>query len=71
MYPESRKSDKWFVYPLGCVVFVGIFYFGLSRLLGISGGVSLAISIPAGIIVFFVFAMIAENWESGGWDNSG
>ena len=71
MYPESRKSDKWFVYPLGCVVFVGIFYFGLSRLFGIPTGISLAISIPAGVVVFFVFAMIAENWESGGWDSGG
>jgi hypothetical protein len=71
VYPESGKSDKWLVYPLGCLIFVGILYFGLSRLFGISAGVALALSIPGGVVGFFVFAIIAEDWESGGWDSGG
>jgi hypothetical protein len=71
MYPGSRRGDKWLVYPLGCVVFAGILYFTISRFLGLSTGVSLAISIPVGVAGFFVFAMIAENFKSGGWDDGG
>jgi hypothetical protein len=71
MYPESRKTDKWLVYPLGCVVFAGIAFFALWKLLGLSAGVSVAVSIPAGTLGFFVFAMVAENWQSGGWDSGG
>ncbi len=68
MYPESPKKDRWLVYLLGSVVFVGIFYFVLSRFFGVSAGISLAISVPAGVVAFVVFALVAENWESGGWD---
>jgi hypothetical protein len=71
MFPESRKTDKWLVYPLGCGVFVGILYFGLWRLVGLAPWVSLAAAIPGGVVGFFILAMIAENWESGGWDDGG
>lgn len=71
MYPESERRDKWVVYPLGCAVVVGILYFVLSRLFGLSPGVSLGISIPTGVIGFFVLALVAEGWESGGWDDGG
>jgi hypothetical protein len=69
MYPQSPRSDKWFVYLLGCLVFVGIFYFASSRLSGLSAGISLAISIPGGMVSFFVLAVVAENRESGDWDS--
>ena len=49
------------MYPLGCVVFAGILYFTLSRFLGLSTGVSLAIAIPVGVAGFFVFASLAEG----------
>jgi quinol-cytochrome oxidoreductase complex cytochrome b subunit len=68
MYSGSPRKDRWLVYLLGCLVFIGILYFGLTRFLGLSGGVSLLISIPVGTVGFFVFARIAEDWESGGWD---
>jgi hypothetical protein len=71
MYPESRNSDKRLVYLLGCVVFMGIGYFVCSWLFGASVGISLAISVPVGVVSFFIFAFIAENWESGGWDSGG
>lgn len=71
MYPESPKGSKWAVYPVGCAVFIGVLYFVLSRFFGLSAGASLAFSITGGILGFFAFAMIAENFESGGWDDGG
>ncbi len=56
---------------MGCVVCIGILYFVLSRFLGLTSGVSLAVSIPGGVVGFFVFAKLVEDWESGGWDDTG
>ncbi len=69
MYPGYFRSVKWLVYLIGCLVFVGGLYFTFSRLAGFSTLVSLAIAIPLGVFGFFVFAAIAEHWESGGWDS--
>ena len=59
------------MYLLGSVVFVGISYFALSRFFGLSAGISLATSVPMGVVAFVLFALVAENWESGGWDSGG
>ena len=71
MYPESPKKDRWLVCLVGSFVFVGIFYFVLSRFFGLSAAISLASSVPMGVIAFVLFALVAENWESGGWDSGG
>ena len=71
VYPDDRRIDKWPVYLLGCIVFVAVLYFGLTQLLGLSDGISLAICIQGGVIGFFSFASAAQDWMSGGWDNGG
>ena len=71
MYPESPNKDRWLVYLVGSFVFVGISYFALSRFFGLSAGISLATSVPMGVIAFVLFALVAENWKSGGWDSGG
>ena len=75
MTPLSGQPwyDRWLVYLFGSAVFVGISYFCLRRFFDATIGISLAVSIPAGIIGFMVFAKVCENFEShpGDWDNPG
>jgi hypothetical protein len=70
---DNPVRDKWPVYLFGCAVFIGISYFCLRRFFDATVLVSLAASVPLGVIGFFVFAKLSENFEShpGDWDNTG
>jgi len=75
MTPHSHepRSSRWFVYIIGGAVFVGILYFCLSRFFTLSAGTSLAVSLPLGLVGFWIFAKIMENMDTppGFWDDSG
>jgi len=58
---------------IGSAVFMGVSYFCLRRFFDAAVWISLAVSIPVGIVGFIVFAKISEDFEShpGEWDNPG
>jgi uncharacterized membrane protein YhaH (DUF805 family) len=72
-HADEPRLDRWLIYLIGCAVFVGILYFGLHRLIGISAMVSIVTAVPTGIIGLFIFAKIMEDTPTppGFWDDSG
>jgi len=72
-YSDEPRLDRWLIYTIGCVVFVGVLYYCMRRFIDASVTVSLAISIPAGVVGFFSFAKLMEDTPTppGFWDDQG
>ena len=67
------RLNRWLIYVIGMAVFVGILFFCLHSLLGLSALSSILIAAPLGVIGFLIFAKIMEDTDtpSGFWDDSG
>jgi hypothetical protein len=72
-YSDEPRLDRWLIYTIGCVVFVGVLYYCMRRFIDASVTVSLAIAIPAGVVGFFAFAKLMEDTPTppGFWGDQG
>lgn len=72
-HSEEPKFDRWLIYVIGCLVFVGILYFTLRHFLEVSIAISLGCAVPIGVIGFLVVAKVLEETDTppGFWDDLG
>lgn len=72
-HSEEPRFDRWLIYTIGCVVFVGILYYIMRRFIDASVVVSISTAIPVGVVVFFAFAKRMDDTPTppGFWDDQG
>jgi len=70
---DEPRGTRWLVYVVGGAVFVGILYFCLRRFCDASYGLATGVSIPIGLIGFWIFAKVMEDIDTppGFWDDGG